>query len=82
MRNEIIVGKLLAYAEKIIKYCSGCDYDSFTADTMLVEACVFNLSQMASSAKASTGSTLKSIPRSRGRRCTVSETASSMITKV
>ena len=55
MRNEIIVGKLLAYAEKIIKYCSGCDYDSFTADTMLVEACVFNLSQMGELCKSING---------------------------
>jgi len=46
MRNEIIVSKLLAYAEKIMTYCGGCDYNSFVADTMLVEACVFNLSQM------------------------------------
>ncbi len=46
MRNEIIVGKLLMYAEKIMKYCSDCTYDKFIDDTMLVDACVFNLSQM------------------------------------
>ena len=46
MRNEIIINKLLAYAEKIINYCEGYDYDSFVADSKLVEACVFNLSQM------------------------------------
>ena len=46
MRNEIIVNKLLAYAEKISRYCEGYSYDEFVADTKLVEACVFNLSQM------------------------------------
>ena len=46
MRNEIIVSKLLAYAEKIITYCEDCDYSAFISDTKLVEACVFNLSQM------------------------------------
>lgn len=44
MRNEIIVNKLLAYAEKISRYCEGYSYDAFVADTKLVEACVFNLS--------------------------------------
>ena len=46
MRNEIILQKLLGHAEKIIVYCKGYSYDSFIKDTKLVEACVFNLSQM------------------------------------
>lgn len=46
MRNEIIVSKLLAYSEKLLRYCAGLDYEAFAADTKLVEACVFNLSQM------------------------------------
>ena len=46
MRNEIIIQKLLAYAEKLMRYCDGLDYDSFSSDSKLVEACVFNLSQM------------------------------------
>jgi len=46
MRNDIIVGKLIAYADKIIQYCDGCDYEQFISDSKLVEACVFNLSQM------------------------------------
>ncbi len=46
MRNNIIVQKLLAYTEKILGYCSGLNYEQFCADTKLVEACVFNLSQM------------------------------------
>lgn len=46
MRNEIIVNKLIGYATKIVNYCSDKNYESFKEDTMLVEACVFNLSQI------------------------------------
>ncbi len=46
MRNEVIAQKLLSYTEKIIGYCEGLDYGSFSVDSKLVEACVFNLSQM------------------------------------
>ena len=46
MRNEIIIQKLIAYSEKLLRYCEGIDYASFAEDSKLVEACVFNLSQM------------------------------------
>ena len=46
MRNNIIIEKVINYAEKIINYSNGKNYDSFSNDTMLVEACVFNLSQI------------------------------------
>lgn len=46
MRNEIIVKKLLAYTDKILDYCKGFDYERFSGNSLLVEACVFNLSQM------------------------------------
>ena len=46
MKHEIVVQKLIAYAGKIIGYCEGVDYEQFSADSKLVEACVFNLSQM------------------------------------
>lgn len=46
MRNNIIVEKLLSYTEKLLDYCEDLDYEQFSADTKLVEACVFNLSQM------------------------------------
>lgn len=46
MRNEIVVEKLISYAEKIESYCKDTDYDAFRANSLLVEACVFNLSQM------------------------------------
>lgn len=46
MRNNIIVQKLMAYSDKISSYCAGLDYGQFSANSVLVEACVFNLSQM------------------------------------
>ena len=46
MRNNVIVQKLLTYTEKILGYCDGLNYAQFSADSKLVEACVFNLSQM------------------------------------
>lgn len=46
MRNDIVVRKLLVYCEKIIGYCRELTYEQFSSDEMLVDACVFNLSQM------------------------------------
>lgn len=46
MRNSVIIQKFIAYIDKILNYCDGIDYETFTANSMLVEACVFNLSQM------------------------------------
>ena len=46
MRNEVVIQKLIKYADKLTDYCKGYDYESFGQDTKLVEACVFNLSQM------------------------------------
>jgi len=46
MRNSVIIQKLYQYSLKLIDYCNGYTYDSFSADIKLVEACVFNLSQM------------------------------------
>ena len=46
MRNEVIVEKLLGYTNKILSYCHGLSYDQFCKNSMIVEACVFNLSQM------------------------------------
>ena len=46
MKNETVVQKLTAYAEKVIGYCEGVSYDQFTADSKLAEACVFHLSPM------------------------------------
>lgn len=46
MRNSLILRKLYTYTLKLIDYCAGYSYESFHPDSMLVEACVFNLSQM------------------------------------
>ncbi|MDO4962183.1 MAG: DUF86 domain-containing protein [Eubacteriales bacterium] len=46
MRNKIIIQKLLKFADTILSYCETDDRDSFVNNSMLVEACVFNLSQM------------------------------------
>jgi len=46
MRNSIIIEKLLGYIDKVQKYCNGLDYEKFAANDIVVEACVFNLSQI------------------------------------
>lgn len=46
MRNEVVLQKMSRYVEKLIAYCDGCSYENFIADMKLVEACVFNLSQL------------------------------------
>lgn len=46
MRNNIIVNKMRRYAEKVCSYCQNISYEDFIRNDMLVEACVFNLSQI------------------------------------
>lgn len=46
MRNEIIVQKMLNYVVRVLSYCSGVDYKEFSEDMKLIDACVFNLSQI------------------------------------
>lgn len=46
MRNRILIEKMVGYTAKILAYCHGRSYADFSRDTMLVEACVFNLSQL------------------------------------
>ena len=46
MKNEIVLKKMLIYTMKIMDYCAGYNYEGFIADTKLVEACVFYLSQI------------------------------------
>ena len=46
MRNEMILKKIHQYSIKLMAYCKGYTYESFIADMKLVEACVFNLSQL------------------------------------
>lgn len=42
----MVVKKMLAYVEKLTVYCENYDYNSFVEDGKLVDACVFNLSQI------------------------------------
>ena len=46
MRDKIIVDKMLRYIDKVRDYCKGMSYDEFRGNDLLVEACVFNLSQI------------------------------------
>lgn len=46
MRNEIVVSKMQGYVDKILRYSHDMDYDAFISNEVLVEACVFNLSQL------------------------------------
>lgn len=46
MRNNIIVSKMIDYIDKIFSYSNGLDYSSFSKNSLIVDACVFNLSQL------------------------------------
>lgn len=46
MKDEIIIKKIISYIDKILDYCQGYSYDTFVENSMLVEASVFNLSQI------------------------------------
>lgn len=46
MKNKIIVGKIIKYISKVLEYTKDTTYDVFINNSILVEACVFNLSQI------------------------------------
>ena len=46
MKDKIIVEKILKYSQKLVSYTDGMIYENFIKNTILVEACVFNLSQI------------------------------------
>lgn len=46
MKNKAIIRKMIAYIEKIFRYCGEVTQENFVSDSLLVEACVFNLSQI------------------------------------
>lgn len=46
MRNEIIIDKMIRYADKIMQYSGGMDYDVFAENEIVAEACVLNLIQL------------------------------------
>ena len=45
MKYKIFVEKILKYISKIINYTKDITYDEFVSNSILIEACVFNLSQ-------------------------------------
>lgn len=46
MKNEQIVKKLIQYIDKILLYTKSMSYEDLLNNSMVLEACVFNLSQM------------------------------------
>ena len=46
MRNDLVVGKMIEIIDKLRGYVDGNDFDSFSGNDMLIDACVFNLSQL------------------------------------
>ena len=50
MRNDLVIVKMIDIIEKTERYIGGYDYDMFIKNEMLVDACVFNLSQLGETA--------------------------------
>ncbi len=46
MKNRKIIIKIINYINTILKYAAGVDYNEFKDNTMMIDACVFNLSQI------------------------------------
>lgn len=53
---------MLVYATKLTDYCAGYDYRSFMEDGKLVDACVFNLSQIGELCRAADESYIREHP--------------------
>jgi uncharacterized protein with HEPN domain len=46
MNNRDIINKQIEYIEKILRYTKDADVKSFNENTMMLEACVFDLGQI------------------------------------
>ncbi len=46
MKNQKIIQKIINYIDSILKYTNNISYADFRNNSMMVEACVFNLSQI------------------------------------
>jgi uncharacterized protein with HEPN domain len=46
MRNDLVVEKMIQTIEKILIYSDGLTYDTFADNNLVIDACVFNLSQL------------------------------------
>ena len=59
-KDKQVLTKLHEHISSVLKYCEGCEtLESFQSDSMLVEACVFNLMQIGELAKSSLSDALK-----------------------
>ncbi len=53
-KDKQVIEKIYNHITSVMKYCNNCmTLDDFQKDTMLVEACVFNLMQIGELAKSS-----------------------------
>ncbi len=43
MKNKEIVQRLISCSDKVIKYCENLSYEQFLDNSMLTDACVYNL---------------------------------------
>ena len=46
MRNQIAIDKIIVYVDKILTYSKGMDYEQLINNMVVLEACIFNLSQI------------------------------------
>lgn len=46
MKDKEIIDKMIEYSVKICNYCNDTSFEDFKFNTMLIEACVFNISQI------------------------------------
>ncbi len=46
IKNQKIIQKVINYIDSILKYTNDVDYAEFRNNSMMVEACVFNLSRI------------------------------------
>lgn len=46
MKNKIIVEKIIKYIRKILQYTKDMSREEFIQNSMMIEACVFNLGQI------------------------------------
>ena len=70
MKDKIIVEKILKYISKVLEYTKDTTYDDFINNSILVEACVFNLSQIGELPIKLTRILRIVIRQSRGELCT------------
>jgi uncharacterized protein with HEPN domain len=45
-KNVVIVEKMLLYAKRVAQYIGGLDYDCFSKQQLIIDACVLNISQL------------------------------------